>query len=125
MEPAQRFRITAHPCASQDIQRLKNLDPGLYDGMRQALARLAKQGDLLSPEAPLDICYCYPVAPSCLRFKVRGEKWRVVLEVLQNGKSIRPEPGMSPSDVSLRIIFVRERSDKTYYVELAARMEEL
>jgi len=116
-----RWRVTVHRLAQDDFADVRRRDPQAYRQMLKALKRLSGCENLFSVNRPLDIIYSYPHAQGCLRFKRRGERWRVVLRLIVDGRVVRPDEMSRPGDGYLQVVFADLRSDVTYSVNLAVR----
>lgn len=118
---SDKWRIRVHPLADEDMKRLKHDNPVAFKQMMSALKQLAGCPNLFDVCKPLDICYTWPDATDWLRFKCRGERWRVALRLIVDGQQVRPTQQHRPCDGYLQVVFVDERSAVTYRVRLAVR----
>lgn len=116
-----KWRIRVHRLAQEDFADIRRRDPHAYKQMLKALKRLSGCANLFYTRKPLDICYSFPHAQDCLRYKARGQRWRVVLRLIVDGQVVRPTEMSRPRDGYLQVVFADLRSDVTYSVNLAVR----
>lgn len=120
------WRVKIHPAAKRDFNRL---DPYLIDQLKDALRLLVQEPDPRHPRnRRLNVCYSYPHgAGTCLRFKIVGERWRVVFRmiVLDGGgyALVLDHDETLPNDACIQIVYAGERCNATYNVYVANRME--
>ena len=109
------WRVKVHRLADPDMRQLKATYPDEFADMIDALKALSTCGNIFDVRFPLDTCLTYPDADDCVRFKKRGQIWRVILRVIHRGLHVTPTADMRPcEDTYLQIIFVDDRGNRTY-----------
>lgn len=115
MKDTDSWRITVHPLADCDMKNMRSQHPEAFKDMMNALKQLMNHADIFSVRKPLDLCITYPDMDNGIRFKCRGQQWRVVMRVIEDGVQVRPSRHLRPgSNIYLQIVFVDTRSNSTY-----------
>jgi hypothetical protein len=131
MKRDEPWAVKVHKLAADDLRRMKANSPALFDAMIHGVTLLAQESDPFAPRnRQLDVCRSYPHARGCLRLKIKGQHWRVVLRVIEtvNGYSymVEPDEELDPKgEAHLQIVFADVRSEATYNVYLADRWEQV
>lgn len=121
-----KWRVTVHPLAHNDMGTLRKNNRAAFDDMVAAVQTLQASPNVFClDDKTLDTCHTYPDIDNCIRFKRKRGQWRVVLRLIVDGVQVRPSELSRPGqDSYLQIVFVSERHGQTY-VNLRVRAVEV